>query len=96
MTAYTRILGCSRADRLALLVVLENMLQAIHGSLMTEKDDPNGELTVQASVIAGQAWQNEPETWTVFDCWLHYSAGPNAVATQEWPTMKRRKEGHGC
>ena len=61
-----------------LIAALRNMASAVEAAA---SQGGNDELIVSAGIECGQAWQNDPSAWTVFEGWIHFSAGPNAVFT---------------
>jgi hypothetical protein len=68
---------------------LENQIFAIHpDSIYANADgsnvgqlEANDEMGVHASINHGKAWQGEPNSYGVFEAWVHFSVGPNAVWT---------------
>lgn len=82
MTQYPMAeIGSRTAEgRAKVVAVLRNMADAVEA-----ETDGNGELGVYGVVNCGLAWIGEPDTWTVYEGWIHFSAGPNSVATWKWP-----------
>lgn len=71
----------SANERARMAVVLHNMAFALEA----DEENGKGELQANMAVHACQAWVNEPNTWTVFEGWVHFSAGPNSVFTRNYP-----------
>ena len=90
MTAYTRIRGSkSRAERQALLKMLNSMLQAVESSLaeVPLHDPHGGELAVQASVIA------ESNVVHISSSFGARSAVPTIMPLSLEDVMDRKKHG---
>ena len=64
--------------------VLENILGAVNAELREIRacGEGNGELQMEVTLVAGQAWQNKPIEWGVFEASIKFSAGPCSVFSE--------------